>query len=182
MRLRPVVAVSGLCALALLGVGAAAPLAAAASRGVTAVTHTSHHADTSTKSGACTTSSVGGPVWAYDNLSFRFRVVSTGTDTYTVTITASGSYDGFASRFTGACTTQRGSVHGWVNYQVTSTAAPDPSNLPPQEMGNVPQTTMLEQLFLTKATIKSSHGWRYTYTITGMRCVTSSTTTHFSCS
>jgi hypothetical protein len=41
---------------------------------------------------------------------------------------------------------------------------------------------MLEQLFLTKATITSSRGWRYTYTITGMRCVTSSTTTHFSCS
>lgn len=177
MRIRAVIAVAALCALPL-GIGVAPPLAGATSHGVTAVTHTHHHADTSTEPGTCTTTSAGGPVWAYDNLSFRFRVVPTGTDTYTVTITASGSYDGFASRFTGACTAQRGSVYGWVNYQVTSTATPDPSNLPSQEPGNVAQTTMLAQLFATKAKVMSSHGYRYTYMITGMRCVTSTTGFH----
>jgi hypothetical protein len=183
MRLRIVAVLAAFCVVSL-GLGAAPALASTGS-GVTAVTHTSHHPDTtaltSHSTPTCTISSPGGPVWAYDNLSFRFKVMSTGTGMYTVTITASGTFTGFANRFTGACTAQSGSVHGFVNYEVHSTLGPTKMALPSQEPGTVPQTTMLKQLFQGTATVTSSNGYSYTYTlITGMKCVTN--TTGFICS
>lgn len=174
-------AVAGICTVAF---GLSAPAAfASPDHGVTAVTHTHHHADTTTTAGSCTTPSRGGPVWAYDNLSFRFRVTPLGTDAYTVTVTASGSFDAFAHRLTPTtCGVQHGSVHGYVNYIVQSTAQPDRADLPPQEPGTTSQVTMLEQLFQTAPSfaITGSSGYSYRYTLTGKRCTTS--TTGFSCS
>ena len=180
-------AAAGICAVTF---GLSAPAAFASQghgvTGVTAVTHANDHPDTSTLAGKCTVSSPGGPVWAYDNLTFRFRVASQGIDTYTVTITASGSFHSFASRFTATtCTSQNGSVRGYLDYVVHSATMPDRANLPAQEPATVSQSEMVKQLFHTTPSLRiatGSRGYSYTYTLlTGKRCTTSSTT-GFTCS
>lgn len=175
--IRRTVIAGGSIAALVLGVGATPAFASSAGKPVTAVTHTHHHADTTTASlTGCLVASDSGPVWAYDNLSFRFRVTPEAhAGTYTVTITADGSFGSFANRFTGACTAQRGAVHGSLNYVVSSAAGPDIRDLPPQEPGTVSQGTMLKTLFQTTVTIVGGGSYRYIYTlVTGSKFVTAS--------
>lgn len=160
-------AIIGLSAVVSLGFGVV-PAMAAAPGTVTAVTHTMHHPDTTSNGGACTVNSSGGPVWAYDNLSLNYSVTPTGFDTYSVMITAHGSFNAFADPNTGACYTGHGSVNGWLQYDVTSTVAPDPAAVPAQENGSLGQTAiLLTQLFGgdPHAAVSGGGSYNYTYTL-----------------
>lgn len=153
-----IIAVTGLAAL-----GCATPaLAAGNSDTTTAVTHSSGHPDTTSVSGPCTATSSNGPVWAYDNLSLRLTATPDGTGKYSVVVTAHGSFDAISNPVTGECYTGTGSVDGWYQLEVTSTVAPDPSNVPSQEPGNVGQGAIVSQLFNGQAT--SIVGGHYSYT------------------
>ena len=133
---------------------------------MTAVTHTSDHPDTTSVSGPCTVDSPGGPVWAHDNLSLRFGVTpEAAPDTYSVTITAHGSFAAFSNPITGACYTGHGSVNGWLQYDVSSSTPPDPANLPAQEPGDLGQGAILNQLFGGNASIVGGGHYSYTYTL-----------------
>ncbi|MDE3082105.1 MAG: hypothetical protein KGL05_05630 [Acidobacteriota bacterium] len=150
--------------IGIIGVSA---LAASASSGtLNVVTHTSGHADTTSVSGPCTTFSVNGPVWAYDNLSLRYSVTSTGTDTYSVTIHANGSFSAFADPITGACSNFNGSVDGWLTLDVTSSTSPDPAAVPAQENGSLGQSQILtNQLFDGNGVVTGGGSYDYTYTL-----------------
>ena len=133
---------------------------------MTAVTHTSDHPDTTSVAGPCTVDTPNGPVWANDNLSLRFTVIpETAPNTYSVTITGHGSFAAFSNPITGACYTGRGSVDGWLQYDVTSSTPPDPANLPAQEPGNLGQGAILNQLFGGNASITGGGSYSYTYTL-----------------
>jgi hypothetical protein len=163
-HLKRAVAVMSLGAATTLGF-AALPAVAASPNGVTVVTHTMNHPDTTSVAGACTGTSDNGPVWAYDNLSLKFNVVSTGADSYSVTITAHGSFSAIADPTTGACYTGHGSVDGWIEYDVTSTSAPDPGNVLTQQVGTTGQWDILaNQLFDGNAVFAGGGHYDYTYT------------------
>jgi len=151
--------------LAALGGSVGLPgLAGAAPGTLTAVTHDHHHADTTSISGPCTLTSDNGPQWAWDNLSFRFSVTpETDPGNYSVTIYANGSFRAFADPNSGACYSHNGSVDGWIQYDVSSTSAPDPALLPAQEPDNTSQGTMLNTLFGGNATIVGGGSYSYTY-------------------
>lgn len=162
MKARGAIALVGLGALGALGI-TAAPASAAPST-VTAVTHAMHHADTTSVSGLCTTASVNGPVWAYDNLSLRLSVTpEAGPGNYSVTIYAHGSFSGFADPTTGDCATKQGSVDGWLQWDVASSTPPDPTNLPSQVPDSVGQGDMVQLLFDGQAKIVGGGHYSYTY-------------------
>ena len=150
--------------LATLGASIALPgLAGADSNTVTAVTHDGRHSDTTSVSGPCTGTSDNGPTWATDNLSFRFSVTpETAPGDYSVRIYANGSFKAFADPNTGQCATFHGSVHGSIQYDVSSTTPPDPGNLPSQSP-DTSQGTMLSELFDGNATIVGGGHYSYTY-------------------
>lgn len=127
---------------ALLGTAAvAAPaMAGTGPASVTAVTHSASHPDTTSVSGPATLSSPGGPVWAFDNSSYRFVVTpETGPGNYLVTIYDNGQFQGFADPNTGQALVGNGSVKGTISYDVQSATPPDPANLPAQEPGAATQ-------------------------------------------
>ena len=86
----------------------------------------------------------------------------TGPGNYSVTIYAHGSFQAFADPNTGACATFNGSVDGSIQYDVSSTSAPDPSALPAQSP-NTSQGTMLSELFDGNATMVGGGHYSYTY-------------------
>ena len=136
----------------------------AAPKQVSAVTHASNHADTTSVSGGCTVPSDNGPVWAYDNLSLKLTVTpGSAADLYSVTITANGSFDAFASPNTGACLTQHGSVDGWLQWDVQSSTAPNPKSLPAQVDGSLSQSQIMNMLFDGNAHIVGGGHYSYTY-------------------
>ena len=163
-HVKRIIAIVSLGAVTTLGF-AAGPAMASATGTVTAVTHTMNHPDTTSVTGPCTGTSVNGPVWAYDNLSLRYTVISTGTDTYAVTITAHGSFNAIADPTTGNCYSGHGSVSGWIEYNVTSSTAPDPSNVLAQQVSTTGQFAILDnQLFDGHAVFASGGSYDYTYT------------------
>jgi hypothetical protein len=185
MRIRN--AFAGACISALLlGLGAA-PALASTGTVVRAVTHTGRNADTTggSPSGTplgtdCVTVPGRGKAWAWDNLSLRFVVVHETSKSYSVTITASGSFKGFTTRNCEAPVFQNGSVRGYLTETLTSAKGPSRKALPAQESGNVSQTTMVKKLF--QGTVANVVGGTYSYTytlITGKQCVTA--TSGFTC-
>jgi hypothetical protein len=161
MRLKVITAIASVSALSVIGLGAGA--AFAGTHGVSAVTHSAHHPDTTSVSGACTMASSNGPQWAWDNLSLRLSAVSTGTNAYAVTIRAHGSFSAFANPTTGACYRGRGSVSGWIEYDVYSTTAPSPASVPSQEPGSMSQSAILQQFFGGSALITGGGHYHYSY-------------------
>ena len=128
-------------AAALAGsVALAAP--AMASNGVTAVTHSAQHNDTTN-----VPVYTGSDVWALDNLSEHFTVTPEGATRYSVTIGVTGSFQGFADPTTGAALTSSGPVKGTITYDVNSTTPPDPKSLPAQEPDGTGLGVALNQLF-----------------------------------
>lgn len=114
---------------------------------VTAVTHSANHPDTtSLKTGYplpgqdATLQSPGGPVWAFDNTATKITatpispIASDGAN-WSVVITETGQFQGFADPRTGAALTSTGSVKGTIQYDVSSDSQPDAANLPAQEPG-----------------------------------------------
>ncbi len=159
------IAIVSLGAVATLGF-AAGPAMATSSGTVTAVTHTMNHPDTTSVAGPCTVVSDNGPVWAYDNLSLNYSVINTGPNTYTVTITAHGSFSAISDPTTGACYSGHGSVSGWIVYDVTSITAPDPGNVLTQQVGTTGQFAILvTQLFDGNAVFAGGGSYNYTYTM-----------------
>jgi hypothetical protein len=137
--------------------------AAGSPKPIKAVTHTSDHPDTTSVAGACTDESDNGPVWAYDDLSLQLVSTSNGDGTYAVTVTAHGSFNAMSDPTTGECWSGHGSVDGWINYTVTSTVAPDKSNLPAQEPGSMKQSEIIAQFFGGQASSVVGGSYHYTY-------------------
>jgi hypothetical protein len=161
-------------ALLLATVASAATLAfaaagtAAAGTGpgaTTAVTHTMNHPDTTSASGPGCGTSANGPVWAYDNLSLRYVATPNGTNMYSVTIYAHGSFKAIADPNTCIAASFNGSVDGSITYQVTSTTTPDPGNVPAQQpSGDTGQGDILvNQLFDGNGAITGGGSYSYTY-------------------
>lgn len=171
MNPRKILTATGLGTLAASSAIAAVVLggqpAGAVPGSITAVTHASNHPDTTSVSGDATMPSPGGPVWAFDNLSIRFSVTPTGDGTYQVVITDAGSFTGFASPTTGNADVNRGSVRGWISYDVTSPNAPDPAALPAQQpIDPSPSTSaMLSELFGGTMTITGGGSYSFSYTL-----------------
>jgi hypothetical protein len=109
-------------------------------------------------------SSPNGPVWAYDNLSFRLTATpESGPGNYSVTITAHGSFSQIADPNTGACASGNGSVDGSITYDVSSTTSPDKKNVPAQSPGDTSQGAILNEFFDGNATIVGGGHYSYTY-------------------
>ena len=155
--------ITAAAAAAALAGSAAVAAPAMASNGVTAVTHSAQHDDTTSGPlvGALKYSD-NGPVWAYDNLSEHFTVTpytipQTDGANYSVVITDTGSFQGFAdpgangtqsqSDGYGQALTSTGSVKGTIQYDVSSATPPNPANLPAQEPDHTSMGVALNQLF-----------------------------------
>jgi hypothetical protein len=114
--------------LGLLG-GLGATLATSASASTTTfVTHSVQHRDT-------TNVPVQGRsdnVWAYDNLSEQFKIVSQTGDVYDVQYTAHGSFAALADPTTGAPASFNGATDTTYQITVTSPDGPNAANLPAQ--------------------------------------------------
>jgi hypothetical protein len=152
---------------------------AAGSGTVTATTHASHHPDTC----SCTTNvtSSNGDVWAYDNLSRKFTVTTTGSGTYQVVISDSGSFAAFAEPNNADLTTNypitaNGSISGTITYDVSSTNPPVASALPAQEPGDVTTSAMINAIFNGGVTSIAGGAYTYTYKSGGQTYTQSSST------
>ena len=122
--------------LAMLG-GLGATLATSASASTTTfVTHSTQHPDTTNVANAVTdpfTNSPGGDVWARDNLSEQFTIVSVTNGVYDVQYTAHGSFAAFADPTTGNAASFNGATDTTYEILVTSPdGAPNAANLPAQ--------------------------------------------------
>jgi hypothetical protein len=145
-------------------VGLATPALADSGHAVTATTHASDHPDTTSNGGPCTASSTNGPVWAYDNLALQLSASpESSPDTYSVTITAHGSFRQIADPNTGECATGHGSVDGWLQWDVSSSTPPDPANVPSQESSDVSQGDIVNQLFDGNGQIVGGGHYSYSY-------------------
>jgi hypothetical protein len=157
------IVVVGAGGLAMTGGLASAQTAPGA---VTAVTHSSGHSDTTSATGPACTSSPNGSVWAYDNLSERFIVTpESAPNTYSVTINTTGSFAGFANPNDCSALTGNGSVRGTIQYDVSSSTAPDKANLPAQQPPDTGLGTALNELFGGNATIIGGGHYSFTYTL-----------------
>lgn len=164
-KIRTVAAIAGIAALAAL-VLSVAPALAKSPKKITAVTHTMNHPDTTSVSSDCTKAGEisGGPVWAYDNLSLRLTATPTGSDTYSVTITAHGSFDAVCDPTSGDPYTGHGSVNGWYTLTVTSPTPPDPAAVPSQQQDPLTsQGEIVHQFFPDASSVVGGH-YDYVYT------------------
>jgi hypothetical protein len=145
--------------LALAGAGTAV----AAPGKISATTHSNPHADTTSVGGPCAGVSDNGPVWAYDNLSFKLTATADGPGSYAVTIAANGSFKAFSDPVTGDCASFNGSVDGWYQLEVLSPVAPDGKNLPSQVPGSMGQGAIVAAFFGGNATSINGGSYYYTY-------------------
>lgn len=135
---------------------------AATATTVSANTHAANHIDTTSVSGSATVPSEYGPIWAYDN--FKIAIAATpanATDNYTVVLTVTGSFAGFANPRTqaemgaagltspapGDALISSGSVKGTYNLRVQSSTPPKASNLLAQQDPATGLSSMVRQLF-----------------------------------
>lgn len=148
----------------LLVLGSASAAFAGSNGSVSATTHAHDHADTTSVEGPCTTPSINGPVWAYDNLSFKVTATpEAAPNTWSVVINANGSFQAFADPNTGACVSTNGSVDGSLQYDVTSPNQPDPKNVPSQEDPSTSQGQIVSQLFDGAYAIVGGGHYDYVY-------------------
>jgi hypothetical protein len=115
---------------------------------VTAVTHSANHPDTTSLPSedlpGATLHSVGGPVWAWDNTATKITVtpikpIASDGANYSVVITETGQFRGFADPTNGSALTSTGSLKGTIQYDVYSASQPSAANLPAQEPGAATQ-------------------------------------------
>jgi Fibronectin type III domain len=133
-----VIAASTLLAAAGLGIGISMSAAGAgnASTAITGTTTITAQPDTTSPTGsgtACDTTSAYaqtyGPVWADDDFTATISAVSTGTDTWAVTIHSVGTFAGFADPISCDASLSSGSLYGTIRYTVTSDNTPSQENL-----------------------------------------------------
>jgi len=125
--------------------------------------------------------SSNGDVWAYDNLSRKFTVTTTGSGTYQVVISDSGSFAAFAEPNNADLTTNypitaNGSISGTITYDVSSTNPPVASALPAQEPGDVTTSAMINAIFNGGVTSIAGGAYTYTYKSGGQTYTQSSST------
>lgn len=150
------------------GAGAAtfaAPAASAAPKTITAVTHTSDHADTTSVPTGCTLANevAQGPVWAFDNLSLRLTATDNGDGTWAVRVTAHGSFAAVCDPVSGDYATGHGSVNGWYDLTVTSPVAPSGKSLPAHAPSDESQTQIVAQFFGVNTSSVVGGQYNYTY-------------------
>lgn len=133
--------------VAIGGAAASAGAASASSTTVIAAVQVLDHPDTTNASGTACTSSTNGPVWAKDAYISQMTAVSTGTDTWRVTLQDTGSFAGFADPTTCNAMTSTGSLLGLYTVEVTTTGTPSQSNLKPSYSGAVSSSTMVRDFF-----------------------------------
>jgi len=138
---------------------AAAPAMASTTPGqVFAVTHSPQHNDTTSgNGGGALLSSLGGPVWAIDNLTEQFTVTPYAAGEYKVVIGVTGSFAGFADPGADGTTdpalgygqplTSTGQVKGTITYYVLSPQGPDKASLLPNQAPDTGLGAALGQLF-----------------------------------
>jgi len=152
-------------ALAVLGTagGVLATVATASSSTITATTQVVNAPDTTSGgTGTACTSSSQGPVWALDTYTNTLTAVNTGTDTWQVTLTANGSFAGFADPTTCNAMTSQGSLLGMITYQVTSTGTPSQANLKSSySTGDL--ATMVDDFFNDPSATLSGGAYFYSY-------------------
>ena len=171
---RSAVVAAAIGALGIAGVGVASVSSAAppVSGTVMAVTHTSHHPDTTN----CVTSfldpSSGSSVWAWDNLSRQITATPTGNGTWSVTIVDHGTFAAFSQPYNLAnCNTfdnpisVTGPVKGTITYTLTSGVAPSAAYLPAQTDGAASTSETILQLFNNDPTATATIAYvSYVYT------------------
>jgi hypothetical protein len=133
MRIRTILtaaAVPATLAAALLGTTGAAS-ASVKPATVTWHTHQQGVLDTTNVSGNATDGSyAGGPVWAHDNMERTVTAVQDSADRtlWHVTVSSTGSFDGFANPIDGNAPVEgghlTGSVKGTIEFDVTSKVGP----------------------------------------------------------
>ena len=166
--------------LGLLG-GLGATLATSASAAVkpptatvVASTQEINVPDTTVGSTQTSTQSLGGPVWAYDNVTKTFRVTPNGNDTYTVEETVNGTFSAFDQPNTGGPERPfqqnvTGQMHGTNTYTVTSGVAPDAAGLKAQyndSAGNISTHQLINDIFggnLPDSAIGGGNTWVFAY-------------------
>jgi hypothetical protein len=167
---------TAVAAAAVLAGSAAMAAPAMASNGPSqAVTHLNNHPDTTGVPVTAidpTTGVAGGDVWAYDNATEKFTVVSKGGDQYLVTMDYVGSFHGFAdprsslegSPNPGGSLISDGSVKGTISYDVTAAHGPDMSALPGQSPSGTHISDNISLLFGGSITAPITQGGQYTFT------------------
>ena len=134
---------------------------------VKAVTHASHHPDTTN----CITSDPGtggGPIWAHDNLSRQITATPNSDGTWTVTVVDNGSFAAFSQPNNSDCATAypinvNGSVRGTITYTVTSLLTPSAANLPAQIDGATSTSDTVLRLFNDPSATLGGGDYTYTY-------------------
>ena len=140
-----------------------ATVAGASTTTVTGTTQVVNAPDTTSGgTGTACTSSSQGPVWALDTYTNTLTAVSTGPDTWQVTLTANGSFAGFADPATCNAMTSKGSLLGMITYKVTSTGTPSQANLKSSySTGDL--ATMVDDFFNDPNATLSGGAYFYSY-------------------
>jgi hypothetical protein len=131
---------------------------------VIASTQVSDHPDTTSASGgtACT-SSANGPVWAKDAYTSQLTAVSTGTDTWRVTLQDTGSFAGFADPATCNAMTSKGALLGLYTVTVNTASTPSQANLKSSYSGAVSSTAMVRDFFGDPSATVSGGDYFFSY-------------------
>lgn len=170
--------------IAMFSSGAGAVTATA----VSANTHAANHDDTTSVSGTATRDSGNGPVWAYDNLKVAITATpaNAADDNYSVDLTVTGSFAGFANPRTasemaaaglttpapGDYLTSSGSVKGTYHLTVQSAAPPKASNLAAQQDSTTGLSSMVRQLFGGDPLVTTVSGGAYSFVYNKVEGVT----------
>jgi hypothetical protein len=158
------VAVSALATLSVAGVLGAGVASAASAATVTGTTSMTNVPDTTSASGPACGTSANGPTWATDQFpTVTLSAVSTGADSWTVTITSDGSYVAFADPTTCAALISEGNITGSIQYTVTSPNTPAQTGLLSDYSGATEFSTLIDDFFGGSPTIGGGDVYTYSY-------------------
>jgi hypothetical protein len=153
-----------LAAATTMGIGSA--VVANAATTVSASTSVTNHPDTTAAptQGSCE-SSPGGFVWAHDFYTSKITAIEEANpaNTWNVTITDNGTFDGFADPNTCQTLQSVGSLSGNYELTVTSDTAPNASGLKSNYDGAVSTNTMVADLFNNKQTNIVGGAYNFSY-------------------
>jgi hypothetical protein len=120
--------------------------------------------DTTNASGGSCGTSTNGPTWATDQFpTVTLSAMSTGTDTWNVTIDSNGSFVAFADPTTCAPLLSEGNIVGTIEYTVTSTNTPSQSGLQSDYSGATEFSTLIDDFFGGSPTIGGGNIYSYSY-------------------
>ena len=161
----------GLIAASAASAATAGHSAVTAQRSSSAVYNTlsAGHMDTTSFAGTATLTSPNGPVWAIDTLKEHWVVTPCSANptctadndgaNYAVTLTVQKG-----SKFAEFADPGQGNVLGTIEYDVSSTTAPDLSGVPATQQPNTSLGTVIGQIFDGNQTIAGGGSYSFTYT------------------